>query len=523
MRVGVLDILIADADCDPLRRFYCRHVNRHYASIMPQAVSAWVRRRGHRTTYATYWGQADAKSLLPDDLDVVFLSAHTSASALAYALAKQFRRDGVLTVLGGPHARSFPEDALRFVDVVVDECDQSLVEDILRDRPRGVVVSSPRPLREVPAVEERLPEIATAHFPPGRLPGPYFIPILASLGCPYACDFCTDWDRPYRLTPLDQLEADLRFVAARFPRAWIPFHDPNFAVRFDRVLGVLERIPPGRRNRYAIQSSLSVLRPDRLRRLRDTNCSYLAPGIESWTEYSNKSQVARGHSARSKLEEVVSHFESIQEYVPALQANFMFGVDSDRGSEPVDLTTEFMDRLPRVWPNLNVPTPFGGTPLYDRYLAEGRILRAMPFAFYYTPYLTTTLRSYTAEEYYGHLSDLFAHLTSPGTVLRRTRAVSGIQHAFHALRLTNARRALREFRALRELLRTDRGFRAFHDGRSDELPGFYRERFRRLLGRYAPLFTDAELRPVLVPSRASRARSAPREGEPRPSAGGAPP
>jgi hypothetical protein len=184
----------------------------------------------------------------------------------------------------------------------------------------------------------------------------------------------------------------------------------------------------------------------------------------------------------------------------------MFGVDFDAGSEPVELTKEFMNRLPRVWPNLNVPTPFGGTPLFDRYALEGRILRSMPFAFYYTPYLVTTLRSYTAEEYYGHLIDLFRHLTSPETVARRTRAISGIYHVFHALRLLNARRNLREFRELRRLLRTDRAFRAFHEGVSDELPAFYRERFRRRLGRYAPLLSASELRPVLAPDASPGAR-----------------
>jgi radical SAM superfamily enzyme YgiQ (UPF0313 family) len=505
MRVGVLEILIADVRCDSLRRLYCRHVNRHYASIMPQAVSHWSRELGHETFYATYWGQADPKSLLPNDLDVVFLSAYTSASALASALARLYRREGTLTVLGGPHAKGFPEDAIRFFDVVVQECDRTLVRELLADRPRGVVISSPRRLRSVPTVAERLPEIETAHLWKGRATRTTFIPLLASLGCPYACDFCTDWDNPYRLTPTDELEADLRFISGRFPEAKIPFHDPNFAVKFDRVLEVMERIEPEARNAYVIQSSLSVLREDRLRRLRDTRCTYIAPGVESWGDYSQKSRLPRSHRAREKLEEVVGCFELLQRYVPGLQANFIFGIDSDRGAEPVALTGEFMDRLPRVWPNLNVPTPFGGTPLYEQCLAEGRILRAMPFAFYYTPYLVTRLRHYTAEEFYGHLIDLFTRLTSAATIARRTRALSGLYHVFHAFRLLNAVRLLREFRTLLRLLRSDGAFRAFHEGESDALPGFYVQRFRELLGPYAELLSEKDLRPRLVAGRAAPA------------------
>jgi len=511
VRVGVLELVIAEVDCEPLRRLYTAHVNRHYASIVPQAVSSWCRELGHRTFYATYWGQADPKSLLPDDLDVVFLSSHTPASVLASALAVLYRRDGVLTVLGGPHAKAFPEDALRFFDVVVQDCDRTLVAELLRDRPRGVVLSSPRRLDDVPAVEARLPEIAIAHLPKGRATRTSFIPLLASLGCPYACDFCADWDTPYRLAPLDRLEADLRFVAQRFPLAKIPFHDPNFAVKFDRVLEVLERLDGPTRNPYVIQTSLSVLREDRLRRLRDTGCTFLAPGIESFGDYSQKASVRRGADPQDKLEQVVRSFELIQRFVPGLQANFLLGVDCDTGPEPVARLCEFMDRLPQVWPNFNVMTPFGGTPLYEQSLASGRILRAMPFAFYYTPYLVTTLREQSAEEFYARAIDLFAHLTAARSVTRRARALSGLYQLFHVFRLLNARRLLREFRSLRALLRSDARFRAFHDGRSDELPPFYADRLRGTLGRYAELLPPQALRPRHAPASRRAPLAIPRE------------
>jgi hypothetical protein len=38
----------------------------------------------------------------------------------------------------------------------------------------------------------------------------------------------------------------------------------------------------------------------------------------------------------------------------------------------VELTKEFMRRLPFVWPTINIRTPFGGTLLYERCLTEGR-------------------------------------------------------------------------------------------------------------------------------------------------------
>ena len=85
-----------------------------------------------------------------------------------------------------------------------------------------------------------------------------------------------------------------------------------------------------------IESSLSILKAHRLRRLRDTNCVYIAPGVESWADYANKSGtgIRKGEEKFAKISE---HFETISEFVPALQANFMFGMDTDQGYEPVRL------------------------------------------------------------------------------------------------------------------------------------------------------------------------------------------
>ncbi|MDP2949422.1 MAG: radical SAM protein, partial [Chloroflexota bacterium] len=368
MRVGVLEILRGDRTGHWTNKIWSSLIRRQYASIMPQAICVWCRQLGHEVFYATYYGQEDPKQLLPNDLDVVFISSHTQASALAYALAKLYRQEKTLTVAGGPHSKSFPDDCLRFFDVVVRDCDKSLIADILGDQPRNQVVTSGQTLQSLPSVEERMPEIRASAFSRGS---PHFsttVPLLASVGCPYSCDFCIDWDNPYALLPVDALEADLQFIMKNFPTVFIAFHDPNLAVKFDQVVGVLERVPHLGRKRYFMESSLSTLRGSRLARLRDAGCFYIAPGVESWSAYSGKSGTGPSSSGRKKLHHVVEHFKLIGEHVPGVQANFVFGLDVDEGEEPVELTKEFMERCPFVWPTINIPTPFGGTPLYDRYL-----------------------------------------------------------------------------------------------------------------------------------------------------------
>ncbi len=500
MRIGILELLRAERRKHWAQRAYTNLVIKQYASIMPQTISVWCRELGHQVFYATYFGQKDPKQLLPDDLDVVFISTYTQASALGYALAKLYRREKTLTVIGGPHAKAFPDDCLRFFDVVVRECDKTLIADILSDAPRGEIITSGRTLQDIPSVQERMPEIKKSAFWRGKPYPSSCIPMLASIGCPYTCNFCVDWNNSYTLLPLDRLEADLRFILENFPGVLVGFHDPNFAVKFDQVFAVLERLPYHKRGWYMMESSLSILRGPRLERLHDTGCFYVAPGVESWSAYSNKSGTRSTASARRKLDQVVEHFKLIGEHVPGIQANFIFGLDVDEGDEPVELTKEFMTRAPFVWPTVNIPTPFGETPLYDQYLHEGRILESMPFTFYYEPYLVTTVKNYSPVAYYEKLIEMFSHMTSGSMLLKRLRATSGRVRFVYLLRTLSERGLLGALKGIVELMKTDRQLRAFHEGESQALPEFYHHQYERLLGPYATLLSREDRQPVLLPS-----------------------
>jgi radical SAM superfamily enzyme YgiQ (UPF0313 family) len=500
MRVGILDILALPAR-HPADISYHLLITKQFASITPQSIAVWCRHLGHETFYATYSGVGAAHRLLPPDLDIVFIACYTQASALAYALSRLFRKAGARTVIGGPHAKAFTADCLRFFDLVVKECDQALIADIVGGHiPPGSLVSSVQPFTDVPTVEERLPEIRASAFFWGKRPLVLStIPMLASMGCPYQCNFCIDWNNPYRALPRDRLLADLRYLAKHFPGTFIVFHDPNFAVKFEQMFELLEMLPPIERPPYMMESSLTILRGDRMKRLKETNCILVAPGVESWTHYSNKAGVGQ-QNGFEKVKRVVEHFELLAENVPYLQANFIFGLDSDVGDEPVELTKRFMQETPFVWPALNIPVPFGGTPLFDELLAAGRILTAMPFSFYYAPYLVMTLAHYDPVTYYEKLIELFTFSSSPHLLKRRFQSTRRRRiKLVHWARTASTRASLHSYRQILHQLWTDAHFRAFHEGRSSRLPEFYQRQYEQMLGQYAPLLSRADRIPLLAP------------------------
>jgi radical SAM superfamily enzyme YgiQ (UPF0313 family) len=499
MRIGILDLLSAGATRRWDHTAYNYLIKKQYASIMPQAISVWCRNLGHEVFYTTYFGNKDPKHLLPNDLDVVFISTYTQASALAYALAKLYRHEKTLTVIGGPHAKQFPEDCLRFFDIVVGDCDKTLIAEILRDRPRDEIITSGRTLNSIPSVEERMAEIRASTLQRGN---PFLftsIPLLTSIGCPNYCDFCIDWNNPYVLLPLDQLEANMRYIFQHFSRMMVGLHDPNFAVKFEQVFDVLEKIPNRRRISYTMETSLSILRGSRLERLKNMGNFYIVPGIESWTAYSNKVGAGSRTDPREKLEKVIEHFNIIRPYVSGIQANFLFGLDVDTGDEPIQLTKEFASRVPFVMPNVNIPVPFGNTPLYEKYLSEGRLLTSMPFTFYYIPYLVYTLKNYSPVTFYEKLINIFSYISSGSMLVKRLKNYPALLPAeYNLVRTLGNRQMIGRFRNILNLLNTNKQFRAFHEHETNILPEFYHYQYDRLLGPYASLMSHEERGPIFV-------------------------
>jgi radical SAM superfamily enzyme YgiQ (UPF0313 family) len=499
LKIGILELMSAGATRRWDQTAYNHLVTKQYASIMPQAISVWCRDLGHSVFYATYFGQKDPQSLLPEDLDIVFISVYTQASALAYALAKLYRQKKTLTIVGGPHAKQFPEDCQRYFDIVVGDCDKTLITEILKDKPRGQTLNSGRALTDIPGIEERMPEIRASTFFRGR-PFPFTsVPMITSVGCPNSCDFCIDWNNPYTLLPLDRLEADLSYVFKHLPGVMIGLHDPNFAVKFEQVFDVMEKIPNRRRHSFAMESSLAVLRGNRLERLKKLGNFYIIPGVESWTAYSNKIGAGSIEDPRIKLDKVIEQFNQIRPYVTGIQANFIFGLDSDTGNDPVELTREFASRAPFVMPNINIPTPFGNTPLYDKYCDENRLLASMPFTFYYQPYLVFTLKNYSPVAFYEKLIDLFSYISTGGMLAKRLKyASSPFPAGYNFVKTLGNRQMIGRFSEILKLLKTNRQFRAFHEHETEVLPEFYHRRYESLLGSYAALMPRDERKPVLV-------------------------
>ena len=107
LHVAIIDLVTKG----PTRALYARIMHANLASIMPQVLGVWCEEEGHDVTSVCYTGFENLVEELPEDIDLVFIGAFTQAAQLAYALSNMLQSKGVVTALGGPHARCYPQDA----------------------------------------------------------------------------------------------------------------------------------------------------------------------------------------------------------------------------------------------------------------------------------------------------------------------------------------------------------------------------------------------------------------------------
>ncbi|HEX6669091.1 MAG TPA: hypothetical protein VF061_06010, partial [Gemmatimonadales bacterium] len=478
-KVGILDLVTKN----PRRSLYGRIMNANLASIMPQVLAVWSEEAGHEVRYVCYTGAEDLLQEIPDDVEVLFIGAFTEAAQLAYALSNLFRRRGAVTVLGGPHARCYPEDAQRYFDYVLGFTDRRVLHEVLEEcapsRPMGRTLSADRHPSDLPSLAARWKFVEATLAKSTR--AIKIVPMIGSLGCPYACSFCIDSTVDYQPLGFGALSEDLSFLLTRMRDPVVGWHDPNFGVRFDDYMDAIERaVPPGRM-RHIAESSLSLLSEPHLQRLQRNGFQALLPGIESWFALGNKSKTR--HTGMDKVRQVADHVNLLLRYVPYVQTNFVLGLDSDEGPEPFELTKRFLDLAPGAFPAYSLLSAFGrAAPMNLDYQRAGRVL-PFPFTFLNNNHaMNVRPANYSWVEFYDRLVDLTGYSFSWRAIGRRLGATPAmIPRWMNVVRAMSSEGwgRIAYHTTIRGLLDTAPSVRGVMEGEDDRLPAFYEARIRR--------------------------------------------
>lgn len=295
------------------------------------------------------------------DVDLVGISVDSKTARRAYDIAAAYRRRGAKVVMGGIHPTACPEEALRYADSVVVREAEDAWPELLRDFERGELKRIYRP--ELPDLANR-PDARRDLFRSRK-----YIPfqvVQTSRGCPYPCEFCsvsTQNGSSFRFRPADEVLAELAQL-----KKLILFADDNVMIHRGYSQELFGRMKALKKHWIGQCSLAAVKRIENVRLMAESGCKGLFIGFES-VDSETVNFTGKRQNRPGQYKEVVS---MLHDHGISVWGSFVFGFDTDT-PECFDRTVEFAIEAQLTMALFAILTPYPGTALYRRLLAEGRL------------------------------------------------------------------------------------------------------------------------------------------------------
>jgi len=263
----------------------------------------------------------------------VAISTFSAQVREAYAIADRLRAAGVRVAMGGLHVSVRPEEAALHADYVV----------------RG----------EGEAAWPAVVEAAAAGAPPGVFDAKDFGAIdVAAL---------------HRKRPVPAVIRDIRAVMRVRERPFIEFADDNTFV--DKAWGreLCRQLAP-LRLKWFTETDISVAdAPELPDLMAEAGCRQVLIGLESPGASALEGMEMRANLKARRAARYTEALRRIQAHGITVNGCFILGLD-EHGPEVFAQVLDYARSIPLYDVQSTILTPFPGTPLYDRLLAEGRII-----------------------------------------------------------------------------------------------------------------------------------------------------
>jgi radical SAM superfamily enzyme YgiQ (UPF0313 family) len=302
--------------------------------------------------------------------DLVCVSATTQQATRAYAIAEQFRKRGITTVIGGIHPTVLPLEAKSHFDSVVLGEGETTWLQLLHDYQSGTL----KPFYK----SEDLFDLKDSPVPRYDLLkkcNPKIAWLQTTRGCPHDCEFCVAskiFGSTYRLKSIDQIVHEIKEIRKQLGDVFIGFADDNIAVDKSFLSRLLKEIAP-LHIRWFGQSDISIANDETLlKMLFVSGCNFLLVGLESLSN-KNLREINTNLWKLSRSREYPSLIEKIQSAGIGVMGSFIFGFDHDDQSV-FDTTTDFAIAHNLCLCNFSILTPYPGSRIRDRLAMDGRLL-----------------------------------------------------------------------------------------------------------------------------------------------------
>ena len=327
-------------------------------------------------------------------LGVSLLTGQMIRSAVEVARMVRRLRPELPIIFGGWHPSLLPAQTLDedFVDVVVRaQGERTLLElacllsegktvdtvsGISHKLNGGVHHNPERPVANVnhlPTPAFNLGEFDTYE----RITGVRKLPYASSVGCPYACNYCTDqvfYKRRFNAYTADRVVTEVTELAARYRISEVAFLDSNFPVNVKRAVEIAQGfLDSSVRFSWTFQASTDLLcrmSDDDVRLLGESGVTHMGFGTESASE----AVLALMNKKHQQIDEMYETARKSELAGIRVTFNLIIGYPGETELDRLE-TFRVMSDIARKHSNVsfspNIFTPYPGIPIWPELRLRG--------------------------------------------------------------------------------------------------------------------------------------------------------
>ena len=302
---------------------------------------------------------------LTDSPDLVVIQVYITNAYRAYALAEHYRKRRAYVILGGLHVTSLPEEAELYADSIFIGPGEDTFPQFLFDFKNGKAkkryVSTIRTLERVPPIRR---DLIKRHL--------YLVPnsIVVTRGCPHHCSFCYkdaffQGGKSFYTQRVDDALAEID----RLPGRHLYFLDDHLLGNSKFAGELFEGMKGMNRVFQSAATVDSILRSDLVEKAAEAGLRSLFVGFETFSA-ENLTQSNKKQNLKRDYQEAVKKLHHLGIMI---NGSFVFGLDQDE-PDVFKRTVDWGVENGLTTATYHILTPYPGTPLYDDFVKQNRIL-----------------------------------------------------------------------------------------------------------------------------------------------------
>jgi radical SAM superfamily enzyme YgiQ (UPF0313 family) len=344
-----------------------------------------------------------------EDYDLVGITVMTNQAQKAYLISKEFRKRGKKVVLGGWHPSVLPDEAKQYADSIVIGEAEELWPHLLNDVEKGK-------LKQIYRQEKPVDLAYIPNFGNGRIKQKGInsaVAIEATRGCPHGCNFCaishSPGRRAFRVRPVDQVIKEIK----KIPQKYLLFSDASMTINTKYTKELFKNMKDLNKKFYCYGNANVLFKDEELLNLaHEAGCISWTIGFDSISQKSLDSIGKKTNVAN----QYISVINKIHDFGMNVEGSFMFGFDTDT-PDIFDSTLNFICKSDLDKAEFHVLSPFPGTPLFDEYEKQNRII-IKDWSKYDGKNVVYKPMHLTAEELLNGIQRMYNGFYNPSNILR---------------------------------------------------------------------------------------------------------